>query len=128
MLWNTAAPPVLLDENARAIRSDIEGDAEVPGLPAHRRENARPAARMVEEDDFLDRPGASLRYSPSLSAAFAKPSGWRAAFRPKMSASSSVSRMIELMIGVAANEYTENSSAISGRPATSPTDATRHSP
>ncbi len=47
---------------------------------------------------------------------------------PKMSASASCTRTIELKTGVTTKKYAVNSSAASGNPATSPTSRTRHRP
>ena len=52
------------------------------GLPAHRRVNSRPSARMIEENHLLPGAGSILRYSPSSRSTSASPSGCRAAFKP----------------------------------------------
>jgi hypothetical protein len=55
--------------------------------------DALPAAGVVVEQEFLDGARVHLRYSDNCTAAWAKPSGWRAAFRPKASASASIVRV-----------------------------------
>ncbi len=67
-----------------------------------------------------------MRYSPSLSATWAKPSGCAEALSPYRSASYSCTRTIEFKTGVSSVKYAVISSAASGRPATSSIPRTRH--
>src|SRR4030095_2239146 len=48
------------------VRSTNAGLFEVLGLPSHRAVDARAAARMIEKDDFLDRPWRELAVLPQF--------------------------------------------------------------
>src|ERR1700741_797302 len=75
-------------------------DVHVFFLPAHGGGDAGAAAGVIVEHESSMGRGSSLRYSPSFRSTAASPSGWRAAFNPKMSASYSSVRVQVLPMGV----------------------------
>ena len=80
---------------------------------------------MVEEDEFFDWSRVHLPVLAEQQGGLSGPSGCLAAFRPNTSASYSLLRMIEFVIGMTRNLYAPKRRTISGRPAGSSTAPTR---